>query len=640
MTRQTRLIRMGHAAWWRPAIGAVAVFATLAAVGVVVAPGALAENSHECADVLFLGARGSNEAGPGTVSGWTPTDEDPLGLGAPVKSAYDTFSSELEGHRSIQAISVDYPARAVAWSSDFLLHMDEYFAGLGEGVDFVDTTLRARAEACPDERIVLAGYSQGAMVMHRAIHRLSESTSASGILARMDAAILIGDGDRVPRDKTDNYGDFHKNLSGIGLHYSSQSGSSTARFAKSVQSRILMVCNRNDPICDSTGLLADFLWLNRHFSYPGGADLASAAAVAASSVLSVPLPKPRVVDLRPQVNESFEYQLSADISSDYKLEWDVSIPFVMPAGLSLSKSGLISGIPESTPSGETQIQVRGVILGVRTDWVPVTLRWNAIASGDRLLIAGQGDTSGSGNGSDIPDLAAALASAGYQVTTSPIIPTDLSTFGQIWWVDVNAPALEDLDRLVGFAKEGHGLFLTGEWGCCSVSSSIDYVLNRLVVTVGGIFTSNGYGDVPPAPVNPGVVGKLADSPNVINTWTSATPGFLNNVSGDNVFVSTEPDGQGQVLAGAWDADDVIGGGRAVAMMDINWLGDPYRGQNWQDVAGNIAFFLSGLDVVPQGQGSVTVESQGIATMQMLLDSNRSDLTQPIGAAGPASLVRP
>jgi predicted esterase len=80
-------------------------------------------------------------------------------------------------------ISVDYPADTVV-SKDFLLKIDEYFTGISNGVGFVRRTLRQRAEACPYERIVLAGYSQGAMVMHRALNELRVSVSDRGILKR------------------------------------------------------------------------------------------------------------------------------------------------------------------------------------------------------------------------------------------------------------------------------------------------------------------------------------------------------------------------------------------------------------------------------------------------------------------------
>ena len=175
------------------------IVACLIAAGLVVVAGQQpAVAAPSCADVLFIGARGSGQPGPGTTSGWTPTAKDPLGFGGPV-SAPPAITAGVVRHRTVAAISVHYAADAVV-SKDMLIRPDVYFLGLGNGVAFTESTLRDRAGSCPDERIVLVGYSQGAMVMHRALRNLRASTSARGIVNRLDQAILIGDGDRVPND--------------------------------------------------------------------------------------------------------------------------------------------------------------------------------------------------------------------------------------------------------------------------------------------------------------------------------------------------------------------------------------------------------------------------------------------------------
>jgi hypothetical protein len=130
------------------------------------------------------------------------------------------------------------------------------------------------------------------MVMHRVLNQLLRSVLDSGILSRLDAAILIGDGDRVSRDRTRKFGKMHPNRHGVGLEVRSQSGSGITRFPLSLGRRVLEVCNRNDPVCDSDGLLIDLLWRRVHFGYGDSPELRRASREAARSVLSIPLPTP------------------------------------------------------------------------------------------------------------------------------------------------------------------------------------------------------------------------------------------------------------------------------------------------------------------------------------------------------------
>jgi Cutinase/Putative Ig domain len=337
------------------------------------APGVAATTG--CADVLFVGARGSGNAGPGTP-GWVKTAADPLGLGGTVLAAYKRLVGQLGSRRSVETVSVNFPAASV-W--DIARgHPDKYFAGLEQGVSFTDQLLIGHAAKCPDQRIVLAGYSQGAMVMHREVQTLITlpNGARAGILGRLDAAVLFGDGDRVPYDSTVNYGNFHPGRRGIGLLARALSGSGTALFG-STGSYVQQVCLRNDPVCDSNAWPTDNIYWSQHFDYPGSQVLRDATDDAAREVLSVPLPQPRVVELQPQAGTAFSYQLRANIASGYRLQWQLAPGATLPAGLSLTAAGRVFGVPTATPSGTTPIRVRGIILGQPGRWANATLAWNA-----------------------------------------------------------------------------------------------------------------------------------------------------------------------------------------------------------------------------------------------------------------------
>lgn len=138
---------------------------------------------------LFVGARGSGEAGPGTKA-WKPTASDPFGLGSTVNILYERLAKDIDSRRTVQAASVSYGADNVrTLTHDY----PKYFRDLSTGVGWVLGYLKTLAAVCPDQRIVLVGYSQGAMVMHRVLHNLGTSGAGKQILKRVVSAVLVGD---------------------------------------------------------------------------------------------------------------------------------------------------------------------------------------------------------------------------------------------------------------------------------------------------------------------------------------------------------------------------------------------------------------------------------------------------------------
>ncbi len=78
-----------------------------------------------------------------------------------------------------------------AWMG-FMGSVDTGTAALGKQYnDFV--------QQCPTSKVVLAGYSQGAMVVHRNLQALAASPNLAAVL-------LVADGDRRPDDPTLNLG--------------------------------------------------------------------------------------------------------------------------------------------------------------------------------------------------------------------------------------------------------------------------------------------------------------------------------------------------------------------------------------------------------------------------------------------------
>ena len=215
-------------------------------------------------------------------------------------------------------------------------------------------------------------------------------------------------------------------------------------------------------------------------------------------------------------------------------------------------------------------------------------------TGASVLIAGTGDA---GWTAPTDSLASLLTNAGYAVTESPTVPSDLSSFGQVWWVDTNPPSSAVQAQLVSFEEAGGGVFLTGERPCCEALNSADTSMINSMVTAGGV-TAGGQGDLcsctTPDPVSPVVIGNLATRPFSVTQWTPSQPGGMVGVPDTSVFSTYH----GQVIAAAWDRSSLVGNGRLVVFMDINWDEPGFRASNWSDVAQNVALFLSGLSTPP------------------------------------------
>jgi hypothetical protein len=219
-----------------------------------------------------------------------------------------------------------------------------------------------------------------------------------------------------------------------------------------------------------------------------------------------------------------------------------------------------------------------------------------------ILIAGTGDFSDPTPTEPNDNLTQALTAAGYSVTETATLPADLSSFGQVWWVDATPMTTAEQNQLINFEETGRGVYLTGERPCCEDLNAADQTIVNSVVSGGGI-TVGGQGDVctcnSPLPVNPTVVGNLATQPHTVTSWQPNAPGGMAGVPASSVFSYYQPDEfTTQVVAAAWDRPSTVGQGRVVVFMDINWPEVASRAANWSDVAENVAFFLSGRSSPP------------------------------------------
>lgn len=229
----------------------------LGTVGLAAAP---AQAAIACKDVFFLGARGSGE--PQTQAEVKKNSGQVAGYGATVdKVRAQVVTAAATKGLSIETQYLYYPAESTVVLKKFdwgyPTGIKTYFAGLETGVGVAITTLDLRAQACPNERLVLAGYSQGAMVMHRLVNRLDSS-----YLSRISALVLIADGDQVSPTRAERRGTAPVGNTGI-AEYGRKFGLLSPPYVATgsdvplaLSGRALAVCNDGDLICDfSAGLV-------------------------------------------------------------------------------------------------------------------------------------------------------------------------------------------------------------------------------------------------------------------------------------------------------------------------------------------------------------------------------------------------
>jgi Cutinase len=190
-----------------------------------------------CPDVHWIGAAGSGER-----AGNVAAD---AGMGRVVYKSYRDFAAAVQqGGRTITAEAVQYPATPVPEDGG-ILDWAGFIGSVDAGTAALGQQYQAFVAQCPSSKVVLAGYSQGAMVVHRNLHALDASPNLS-------AALLVADGDRLPQDPTINIGsvvsvpDAGKGVAQdwpILAH-------APAPLPPTVGARTISVCNVGDAVCD------------------------------------------------------------------------------------------------------------------------------------------------------------------------------------------------------------------------------------------------------------------------------------------------------------------------------------------------------------------------------------------------------
>jgi hypothetical protein len=192
-----------------------------------------------CPDVHWIGAAGSGERLGTDLTAYS-------GMGRVVYQSLRELSAEVQKDgRTLTAEAVDYPAVATPDDEGGVGEWLGFIGSVDAGAAALGKQYEAFVQQCPTSKVVLAGYSQGAMAVHRNLHALAASPNLA-------AALLVADGDRLPEDPTLNLG----TVGGIPERGKGAAqdwpilAHAPAVLPPAIGARTISVCDLGDAVCD------------------------------------------------------------------------------------------------------------------------------------------------------------------------------------------------------------------------------------------------------------------------------------------------------------------------------------------------------------------------------------------------------
>ena len=199
---------------------------------------AVAGADPACPDVHWMGAAGSGQRDGDLTSN--------AGMGDDIYQSYLDLQQLLAADgRTMTAEAIEYPAVAVPDDDGGVGDWLGFMGSVDTGATALGAQYAAFSAKCPTSKVILAGYSQGAMVVHRNLHALGANPNVAG-------ALLIADGDRLPADPTINIGSV-TSVPGAGKGVAQDwpiLAHAPQPLPPFIGARTISVCELGDAVCD------------------------------------------------------------------------------------------------------------------------------------------------------------------------------------------------------------------------------------------------------------------------------------------------------------------------------------------------------------------------------------------------------
>ncbi|MEV4621080.1 cutinase family protein [Asanoa sp. NPDC049573] len=245
--------------------------------GTTVGGGSMPPSSGPCANVVVIAATGSGQH--------YKSDHD-LSV-SPQLATLVTAMKSTAGGKTLVPRVLNYPATSVDAlfaglntikarnRADYLIqarnrlaaNIDSYLAGEKQGVAALWGQYTAVRFGCPaPTKIVVVGYSQGAMVVHEFLNQLAATRDTAGKKAVI-GAVLLADPERMKRSAVLEMSDAPYSSYGVcdvlSLVVHCAGTDSLADVAPPFRDSAVSVCSSDDPVCDTSDVVrrfADVWW--------------------------------------------------------------------------------------------------------------------------------------------------------------------------------------------------------------------------------------------------------------------------------------------------------------------------------------------------------------------------------------------
>ena len=219
-----------------------------------------------CKDAVFIAVTGSGEYFDGAGN---------LSVSPTLKKVYSGFTAVFdEKGKTYKKRVLDYPALSVDTLFEdldsgstpanarqlFQENLPKYLAGKDAGITALYSAVANSRAKCPSQDIVLAGYSQGAMVVHEFLQEYAATSGPNKHAIK--AVVLVADPMRVGNSEVFNFGDAPSDSRGICKYMSALINCNTGDTVREVpalyRSSTIAMCNQYDIVCDTPTAVSTF----------------------------------------------------------------------------------------------------------------------------------------------------------------------------------------------------------------------------------------------------------------------------------------------------------------------------------------------------------------------------------------------
>lgn len=182
---------------------------------------------QSCVETKFIGVRGSGEA---------------TGLGDTVGAVYKAYAKQTKQKTSVYAL--DYPATSVPIFNPGVT-VASFVNSVHTGKKSLTKYINEQRKACPQQKLVIAGFSQGALIVSSTLNQLPAST-----LKSISGVALLGDPNFIPEFKG-AVGNFNPNHRGIASSFTAAFRSMNY-VPSGIANKTRSYCLAYDPVCNNS----------------------------------------------------------------------------------------------------------------------------------------------------------------------------------------------------------------------------------------------------------------------------------------------------------------------------------------------------------------------------------------------------